>query len=85
MIEPRLAQLQVFCGFCFQAWLAEVEGRLPARSEQARRQSGMYEAQTHQTVTNCAQDRERYSPCAALPLAERTSGFVLTSKFWNFS
>ncbi|XP_015857464.1 formin-binding protein 1 isoform X16 [Peromyscus maniculatus bairdii] len=42
----------------FEAWLAEVEGRLPARSEQARRQSGMYEAQTHQTVTNCAQDRE---------------------------
>nr|XP_048287976.1 formin-binding protein 1 isoform X12 [Myodes glareolus] len=42
----------------FEAWLAEVEGRLPARSEQARRQSGMYDGQTHQTVTNCAQDRE---------------------------
>ncbi|CAO2598024.1 Formin-binding protein 1, partial [Lemmus lemmus] len=33
----------------FEAWLAEVEGRLPARSEQARRQSGMYDGQTHQT------------------------------------
>ncbi|CAH6788877.1 Fnbp1 [Phodopus roborovskii] len=42
----------------FEAWLAEVEGRLPARSDQARRQSGMYDGQTHQTVTNCAQDRE---------------------------
>ncbi|XP_052578696.1 formin-binding protein 1 isoform X18 [Peromyscus californicus insignis] len=42
----------------FEAWLAEVEGRLPARSEQARRQSGMYDGQTHPTVTNCAQDRE---------------------------
>ncbi|XP_055456929.1 formin-binding protein 1 isoform X10 [Psammomys obesus] len=42
----------------FEAWLAEVEGRLPARSEQARRQSGMYDGQTHQAVTNCAQDRE---------------------------
>ncbi|XP_031225595.1 formin-binding protein 1 isoform X5 [Mastomys coucha] len=42
----------------FEAWLAEVEGRLPARSEQARRQSGLYDGQTHQTVTNCAQDRE---------------------------
>ena len=81
MVEPRLAQVQVFCGFCFQAWLAEVEGRLPARSEQARRQSGMYDGQTHQTVTNCAQDRERYSTCGAPSLAEGPAGFVLTSKF----
>ncbi|XP_054986498.1 formin-binding protein 1 isoform X5 [Sorex araneus] len=43
----------------FEAWLAEVEGRLPARSEQARRQSGMYEPQPPPPpVTNCAQDRE---------------------------
>ncbi|XP_042768298.1 formin-binding protein 1 isoform X13 [Panthera pardus] len=42
----------------FEAWLAEVEGRLPARSDQARRQSGMYEAQNPTTVNNCAQDRE---------------------------
>ncbi|XP_048079367.1 formin-binding protein 1 isoform X15 [Ursus arctos] len=42
----------------FEAWLAEVEGRLPARSEQARRQSGMFDAQNPATVNNCAQDRE---------------------------
>ncbi|XP_055964844.1 formin-binding protein 1 isoform X11 [Sorex fumeus] len=43
----------------FEAWLAEVEGRLPARSDQARRQSGMYEPQPPPPpVTNCAQDRE---------------------------
>ncbi|KAM7094034.1 formin-binding protein 1 isoform 6-T6 [Molossus nigricans] len=42
----------------FEAWLAEVEGRLPARSEQARRQSGLYDAQTAPTVNNCAQARE---------------------------
>nr|XP_004671822.2 formin-binding protein 1 isoform X11 [Jaculus jaculus] len=42
----------------FEAWLAEVEGRLPARSEQTRRQSGMYDGQMPTTVTNCAQDRE---------------------------
>ncbi|XP_022434175.1 formin-binding protein 1 isoform X9 [Delphinapterus leucas] len=42
----------------FEAWLAEVEGRLPARSEQARRQSGMYDVQNPPAVNNCAQDRE---------------------------
>uniref|UniRef100_A0A4X2KX66 Formin binding protein 1 n=1 Tax=Vombatus ursinus TaxID=29139 RepID=A0A4X2KX66_VOMUR len=42
----------------FEAWLTEVEGRLPVRGEQARRQSGMYEAQTTLSVNNCAQDRE---------------------------
>ncbi|XP_066223009.1 formin-binding protein 1 isoform X8 [Saccopteryx leptura] len=42
----------------FEAWLAEVEGRLPARSDQARRQSGLYDAQTAPTVNNCAQARE---------------------------
>ncbi|XP_006834934.1 PREDICTED: formin-binding protein 1 isoform X3 [Chrysochloris asiatica] len=42
----------------FEAWLAEVEGRLPVRSEQARRQSGMYDAQNPPSVNNCAQDRE---------------------------
>ncbi|XP_068925484.1 formin-binding protein 1 isoform X12 [Petaurus breviceps papuanus] len=42
----------------FEAWLTEVEGRLPVRGEQARRQSGMYEAQTTPSVNNCAQDRE---------------------------
>ncbi|XP_043838506.1 formin-binding protein 1 isoform X4 [Dromiciops gliroides] len=42
----------------FEAWLTEVEGRLPVRGEQARRQSGMYEAQNTPSVNNCAQDRE---------------------------
>ncbi|XP_061055752.1 formin-binding protein 1 isoform X6 [Eubalaena glacialis] len=42
----------------FEAWLAEVEGRLPVRSEQARRQSGMYDVQNPPAVNSCAQDRE---------------------------
>ncbi|XP_020014563.2 formin-binding protein 1 isoform X18 [Castor canadensis] len=42
----------------FEAWLAEVEGRLPARNEQVRRQSGMYDGQPPPTVNTCAQDRE---------------------------
>lgn len=42
----------------FEGWLADVEGRLPARTEQARRQSGLYEAQNTSAVNSCAQDRE---------------------------
>ncbi|XP_025957627.1 formin-binding protein 1 isoform X13 [Dromaius novaehollandiae] len=42
----------------FEGWLAEVEGRLPMRTEQARRQSGLYEAQNSSAVNSCAQDRE---------------------------
>ncbi|XP_019140399.1 formin-binding protein 1 isoform X23 [Corvus cornix cornix] len=42
----------------FEGWLAEVEGRLPARTEQSRRQSGVYEAQNPSGVNSCAQDRE---------------------------
>ncbi|NXF87886.1 FNBP1 protein, partial [Eubucco bourcierii] len=42
----------------FEGWLAEVEGRLPARSESARRQSGLYEAQHTADISSCAQDRE---------------------------
>ncbi|XP_061867921.1 formin-binding protein 1 isoform X1 [Colius striatus] len=42
----------------FEGWLAEVEGRLPPRNEQARRQSGLYEAQNTSAVNSCAQDRE---------------------------
>ncbi|XP_063000936.1 formin-binding protein 1 isoform X13 [Elgaria multicarinata webbii] len=42
----------------FEGWLAEVEGRLPARTEPTRRQSGMYDPQNTLTVNNCAQDRE---------------------------
>ncbi|KAF7237242.1 Formin-binding protein 1 [Varanus komodoensis] len=42
----------------FEGWLTEVEGRLPARPETMRRQSGMYDPQNTLTVNNCAQDRE---------------------------
>ncbi|XP_025905092.1 formin-binding protein 1 isoform X15 [Nothoprocta perdicaria] len=42
----------------FEGWLAEVEGRLPARTDHARRQSGLYEAQNTSAVNSCAQDRE---------------------------
>ncbi|KAJ1133904.1 hypothetical protein NDU88_000376 [Pleurodeles waltl] len=43
----------------FEGWLAEVEGRLPVRNDNSRRQSGVYEAQNNSTVNNnCAQDRE---------------------------
>ncbi|XP_039363001.1 formin-binding protein 1 isoform X9 [Mauremys reevesii] len=42
----------------FEGWLAEVEGRLPVRTEQSRRQSGMYDTQNTSAVNNCAQDRE---------------------------
>ncbi|KFO85335.1 Formin-binding protein 1, partial [Buceros rhinoceros silvestris] len=42
----------------FEGWLAEVEGRLPTRTEQARRQSGLYESQNTSAVNSCAQDRE---------------------------
>lgn len=52
--------------FHWQGWLAEVEGRLPSRTEQARRQSGLYEAQNTSAVNSCAQDRERYSICTEL-------------------
>lgn len=52
----------------WQGWLAEVEGRLPARTEQSRRQSGVYEAQNASGVNSCAQDRERYSICTGLGL-----------------
>uniref|UniRef100_A0A8D0HBA6 Formin binding protein 1 n=1 Tax=Sphenodon punctatus TaxID=8508 RepID=A0A8D0HBA6_SPHPU len=45
----------------FEGWLAEVEGRLPVRTESSRRQSTMYETQNTSAVNNCAQDRERYS------------------------
>ncbi|XP_030913162.1 formin-binding protein 1 [Geospiza fortis] len=42
----------------FEGWLGGGGGRLPARSEQPRRQSGVYEAQNASGVNSCAQDRE---------------------------
>ncbi|XP_062290097.1 formin-binding protein 1 homolog isoform X6 [Scomber scombrus] len=42
----------------FEGWLAEVEERMPSKSDTQRR-SGLYETQNNTTVSNnCAQDRE---------------------------
>ncbi|XP_007901023.1 formin-binding protein 1 isoform X7 [Callorhinchus milii] len=62
-VDPRLAEIGQNIEKLrqesqkFEAWLAEVEGRLPTRPEQPRRQSEMYETQST-AVNNCAQDRE---------------------------
>lgn len=74
---PQLSSGPGLPGFCLQAWLAEVEGRLPARSEQARRQSGLYDAQSAPTVNNCAQARERYRTDAALCSGRRPAPLSL--------
>ncbi|KAG5272874.1 hypothetical protein AALO_G00170230 [Alosa alosa] len=45
----------------FEGWLAEVEGRLPVKSDPPKRQSVVFETQNNAPVTvtnNCAQDRE---------------------------
>ncbi|KAL0965247.1 hypothetical protein UPYG_G00278730 [Umbra pygmaea] len=45
----------------FEGWLAEVEGRLPSKSDPPRRQSALYDSQNSNSSTvgtNCAQDRE---------------------------
>ncbi|XP_073681332.1 formin-binding protein 1 isoform X1 [Garra rufa] len=45
----------------FEGWLAEVEGRLPVKSDPPRRTSALYETQNSAPPTNnnnCAQDRE---------------------------
>ncbi|MGH0130420.1 UNVERIFIED_CONTAM: hypothetical protein FKN15_042783 [Acipenser sinensis] len=45
--------------FVIQGWLAEVEGRLPVKSDPPRQQSALYETQNSTPVNNnCAQDRE---------------------------
>ncbi|XP_066896629.1 formin-binding protein 1 isoform X19 [Kogia breviceps] len=66
----------------FEAWLAEAEGRLPARSEQARRQSGMYDAQSPPAVNSCAQDRES-SPDGSYTeeRSQESEGKVLAADF----
>ncbi|XP_062929616.1 formin-binding protein 1 isoform X10 [Mobula hypostoma] len=62
-VDPRLAEIGQTIEKLrqesqkFEAWLAEVEGRLPAKADQTRRQSEMYELQSS-AVNNCAQDRE---------------------------
>ncbi|KAI1904719.1 hypothetical protein AGOR_G00008600 [Albula goreensis] len=64
-VDPRLAEISQTIEKLqleaqkFEGWLAEVEGRLPARSDPPRRQSGLYETQNNTPVNNnCAQDRE---------------------------
>ncbi|XP_028353394.1 formin-binding protein 1 isoform X12 [Physeter macrocephalus] len=65
----------------FEAWLAEVEGRLPARSEQARRQSGMYDVQNPPAVNNCAQDRESPDGSYTEERSQESEGKVLAADF----
>ncbi|XP_024906940.1 formin-binding protein 1 isoform X11 [Pteropus alecto] len=65
----------------FEAWLAEVEGRLPARGDQARRQSGMYDGQTAPTVNNCAQDRESPDGSYTEEQSQESEVKVLTTDF----
>ncbi|XP_066896634.1 formin-binding protein 1 isoform X24 [Kogia breviceps] len=65
----------------FEAWLAEAEGRLPARSEQARRQSGMYDAQSPPAVNSCAQDRESPDGSYTEERSQESEGKVLAADF----
>lgn len=59
--SPAAADVTVLGFFWLvQGWLAEVEERMPSKSDTHRR-SGLYETQNSTTVSNnCAQDRERY-------------------------
>ncbi|XP_064799179.1 formin-binding protein 1-like isoform X17 [Oncorhynchus masou masou] len=64
-VDPRLVEMAMNIEKLqsevqkFEGWLAEVEGRLPSRSDPPRRQSGLYESQNSTMVdNNCAQDRE---------------------------
>ncbi|MCI4386785.1 hypothetical protein PGIGA_G00066610 [Pangasianodon gigas] len=65
-VDPRLAEIGHRVDKLqaelqkFEGWLAEVEGRMPVRSESTQRQSVVYETQNSTTTANnnCAQDRE---------------------------
>ncbi|XP_057217232.1 formin-binding protein 1 isoform X10 [Triplophysa rosa] len=67
-VDPRLAEIAQNIEKLqaeaqkFEAWLAEVEGRMPVKSDPPRRTSTLFETQnsTPPTTTNnnCAQDRE---------------------------
>ncbi|XP_066569116.1 formin-binding protein 1 isoform X14 [Amia ocellicauda] len=64
-VDPRLAEIAQNIEKLrveaqkFEGWLAEVEGRLPVKSDPPRRQSSMYDTQNSTPVNNnCAQDRE---------------------------
>ncbi|XP_029370922.1 formin-binding protein 1 isoform X6 [Echeneis naucrates] len=63
-VDPRLLEISQnieklqFEVQKFEGWLAEVEERMPSKSDTQRR-SGLYETQNSTTVSNnCAQDRE---------------------------
>uniref|UniRef100_A0A8C4HUG9 Formin binding protein 1b n=1 Tax=Dicentrarchus labrax TaxID=13489 RepID=A0A8C4HUG9_DICLA len=63
-VDPRLSEIGQnieklqFEVQKFEGWLAEVEERMPSKSDTHRR-SGLYETQNNTTVgNNCAQDRE---------------------------
>lgn len=63
-VDPRLSEIGQnieklqFEMQKFEGWLAEVEERMPSKSDTHRR-SGLYETQNNTTVSNsCAQDRE---------------------------
>uniref|UniRef100_A0A8C7LHA4 Formin binding protein 1b n=1 Tax=Oncorhynchus mykiss TaxID=8022 RepID=A0A8C7LHA4_ONCMY len=61
-VDPRLVEMAMNIEkLQSEGWLAEVEGRLPSRSDPPRRQSGLYESQNSNSTmvdNNCAQDRE---------------------------
>ncbi|KAK1803629.1 hypothetical protein P4O66_021042 [Electrophorus voltai] len=65
-VDPRLAEIAQHIDKLqtelqkFEGWLAEVEGRMPVRSEPTHRQSSVYDRQsnTPPANNNCAQDRE---------------------------
>ncbi|XP_034752182.1 formin-binding protein 1 isoform X1 [Etheostoma cragini] len=64
-VDPRLSEIGQnieklqFEVQKFEGWLAEVEERMPSKSDTHRR-SGLFETQNNTTVSNnCAQDRER--------------------------
>ncbi|XP_055729727.1 formin-binding protein 1-like isoform X19 [Salvelinus fontinalis] len=66
-VDPRLVEMAMNIEKLqsevqkFEGWLAEMEGRLPSRSDPPRRQSGLYESQNSNSTmvdNNCAQDRE---------------------------
>ncbi|XP_030623293.1 formin-binding protein 1 isoform X1 [Chanos chanos] len=70
-VDPRLTEIAINIDKLqaeaqkFEGWLAEVEGRMPVKSEPPRRQSGLYDTQNSTPPppappinNNCAQDRE---------------------------
>ncbi|XP_072518835.1 formin-binding protein 1 isoform X3 [Salminus brasiliensis] len=63
-VDPRLAEIGQHIDKLqaelqkFEGWLAEVEGRMPTRSESTHRQSAVYETQNSTPPANNSQDRE---------------------------